>query len=132
MAELGRSRVVAAGDRAGPRQARRVPGVRPPGPPAPPALAHSSGGKTATALPPGLARRGSRTQRFLALSLPSNEPRNKVKPEKSGPSGAPAGLSEDPPAPPAPPKLSECRLWPTLPWARQELITTTQGVTGLI
>lgn len=81
MAELGRSRVVAAGDRAGPRQARRVPGVRPPGPPAPPALAHSSGGKTATALPLGLARRGSRTQRFLALSLPSNEPRNKVKPE---------------------------------------------------
>lgn len=33
MAELGRSRVVAAGDRAGPRQARRVPRVRPPGPP---------------------------------------------------------------------------------------------------
>lgn len=102
-----------------------------PGPPAPPALAHSSGGKTATAPPLGLARRGSRTQRFLALSLPSNEPRNKVKPEKPGLSGAPAGLSEDPPAPPAPPKLSECRLWPTLPRARQELITTTQGVTGL-
>lgn len=90
MAELGRSRVVAAGDRAGPRQARRVPGVRPPGPPAPPALAHSSGGKTATAPPLAATRACAARLTHTALSrLVSSQQRAQEQSEagKAGPVG---------------------------------------------